>query len=370
MGRAVAWFEFPIHVESARCLAVQSVHSTCRLCQETCPTHAIRLDGQVELDEKACTGCGLCLAVCPTGVFTGIPWPVLLARAVRQSHEGHLSLGCAYTTASAAVILPCLGLLDDDLLLSLAALGVTGLTLHSADCATCPVGAERLIETHLARAQERWPDALDVTRERTAARKSVNLRSALEAAASRLETPVDRRGFFKLLGAQMGQAVGDKLPSLLPQEQPPAQEIPVELPERRRVLLQALGTRTLAFPRYSIGPACDDCQDAEPLCVRFCPSGALRREPLEGGARFILRPEHCMDCGQCAAICPQKAIRRDGLKTGAGEQVVRTFQAVRCQNCGRETTAAVDGLCPACRRHSDLQETLTRWLYHHGETGD
>ncbi len=356
------WSDIPIRLEPARCLAVRSSHSTCRRCVESCPAQAVRLDGQgLRLDEEACLGCGLCLAVCPADVFAlDDPWASsLVARAVEQAHEGHLDASCAYAAAPADLELPCLGLLNDDLLLTLAARGVTALTFHAADCSTCPIGAGSLIAAQVDRAQARWSGVLNVQWERTPTRESADPRSALSALTSPLQSSLDRRGFFKLLGAQAGRAVSERLAPLLSEQSSAAD---VQLPAARQALLQAVNGQQVAFPRYTITQACDDCQDAESLCARFCPTGALRREPIEGGVQFLFHPVLCTDCNQCVDLCPQSAVQREGVGPGHVPVVLHSFQTVRCQRCGRETAVAVDGLCPACQRQSHLQQTLAQWL--------
>lgn len=55
------------------CLSWQGV--VCRLCEESCEARAIRFRPALggyslpEIDEAACTGCGACLAACPTGTI-------------------------------------------------------------------------------------------------------------------------------------------------------------------------------------------------------------------------------------------------------------------------------------------------------------
>ncbi|MBX5198619.1 4Fe-4S dicluster domain-containing protein [Rhizobium sp. NZLR10] len=47
----------------------------CRSCDENCPDNAIRFRPRIggpffpEIDEKLCTGCDACLAVCPVGAI-------------------------------------------------------------------------------------------------------------------------------------------------------------------------------------------------------------------------------------------------------------------------------------------------------------
>lgn len=352
------WLDFPLQVDPARCLALQSTHSACRCCQEVCPAAAIRLTEQaVVLDEGACLGCGLCLTACPTGAlsYPTLSWSDLIARAAGQSREGHLSLGCAYAASTAAMTLPCLGLLDADLLLSLAAQGVRALSLHSAECASCPLGAGPLVEAHLSRAQSRWPDALEVTWQQGTARTTPDLWAALGALAHPPEAAVGRRGFLALVARQAKAALSEPPAAAAPAAEPAA------LPPSRWTLLRALGRGDgPAFPRYAISPACDDCQDAEALCARFCPSGALQRLRTDDLVGFVFQPELCLACDQCLNLCPQQAIRRADDVPGRGPLLLRRLAVRRCTRCGQEATVLVEGLCPACRRQEQQQAIWTQ----------
>lgn len=63
-----------------KCLAIGGVH--CRSCGDACPASALRFVPQVGgrylpvVAQDACTGCGACVAVCPTGaVDVRVPEP-------------------------------------------------------------------------------------------------------------------------------------------------------------------------------------------------------------------------------------------------------------------------------------------------------
>lgn len=70
-------------------------------CEAVCPEEAIRMDGRhlPQIDEPACTGCGLCVAVCPNDVLEMIPRPQKVYVACRIEEAGSLvtqkcSRGC------------------------------------------------------------------------------------------------------------------------------------------------------------------------------------------------------------------------------------------------------------------------------------
>lgn len=63
---------WPVRVEMGNgCLLGAGI--TCQLCTDACDSRALRFDlrvrpvGGIEIKADACTGCGACLAVCPTG---------------------------------------------------------------------------------------------------------------------------------------------------------------------------------------------------------------------------------------------------------------------------------------------------------------
>jgi Fe-S-cluster-containing hydrogenase component 2 len=355
-----------IETQPLSCLVRLYSHSECRRCQEVCPASAITLDGgRVRVDHSACVGCGLCISVCPTSVFSvrGLDLGAFLDKVVEGSGDT-LTLSCACTSAASetmsdtATVLPCLSMLDDDLVLALAGKGVRKLVLQMGDAERCVLHAGGLIDSTVARVQERWPGRLEVEmRHERGAPDDAAFSEVLDDLA---EHQVDRREFLRGI-VERARTVLDEAPADKKEWGP--RPLPTRIPTSRGVLLTSIHeSDPVAFPRIAISDSCDDCQDAYALCGRFCPSGALSRVESEANVEFVFQPEICVDCGQCAFVCPQDAILRQEEGPGRGAITLLTFPKGTCARCGREAANLVDGLCPACSRRSDLKGSFLDWV--------
>lgn len=134
----------------------------CRICEQTCTPHAIKINEEKfpTIEYAACRGCGACAAGCPTGA---LDLPCLnneqLEAATRAAVEfnplrpaivGYLCRWCAYSAADRAgtsrlqyppniinIQVPCTGRLNVDTLLTAFAEGADGVAVmgcHIQDC--------------------------------------------------------------------------------------------------------------------------------------------------------------------------------------------------------------------------------------------
>jgi Fe-S-cluster-containing hydrogenase component 2 len=355
-----------IETQPLSCLVRLYSHSECRRCQEVCPASAISLDGgRVRVDHSACVGCGLCISVCPTSVFSvrGLDLGVFLDKVV-EGGGVTLALSCACTSAACdtvsdtAATLPCLGMLDDDLVLALAGKGVRKLVLQMGDAERCVLHAGGLIGNTVARAQERWPGRLDVeVRQEHGAPEDAAFSEALDDLT---EHEVDRREFLRGI-VERARSVLDEAPAEKKEWGP--RPLPTRIPTSREILLASIHeSDPVAFPRIVITDGCDDCRDAHSLCDRFCPSGALSRLEGEANVEFVFRPEMCADCGQCVFVCPQDAIFRQGEGPGRDAITLRVLPKGTCARCGHVAANLIEGLCPTCARRSDLKDSFLGWV--------
>jgi ferredoxin len=278
----------------------------CTACADACPHDAITITRTVTIDPIDCTGCGLCVAACPSHALSPRT-PAPTARDVRCSQ-----------VAGDAPSVTCLARLQAS---DLVRMGATHerVTLGRGNCAACAVGSAAV------------PDAVAETIEIARGLLEVHDQPAafdvLEV--ERLDPSVDpralsRRDLFRAGWGQMKQAGGVAMAPLerLAPEAPAAADARPPLPAEHQRRLRALEVADLApdevvpFPLPAVADGCIFC----PACTRVCPTDAIRRvfddapataptggvggRPALGPMRIELDPDRCVGCDACVHVCP------------------------------------------------------------------
>lgn len=137
-----------IYVATDRCVPVQHRRSSCRRCVEVCPVDAIEYEGRkLTLTNAVCIGCGACATVCPTEALIPLdPTEAALkhrASSALKHNDGVACIACARIAAREGVSgdcfaeVPCLSRVNESLLLSLVAEGVSEVLLVDGGCHNC-----------------------------------------------------------------------------------------------------------------------------------------------------------------------------------------------------------------------------------------
>ena len=284
------------------CLAVRG--GSCRACAETCPHDAITITRTVTIDPIECTGCGLCVAACPS-----------FALAPRGRAPVDRAVRCSEVAGEAPSVI-CLARLQASDLVRMAAGG--DVTLARADCGGCEIGGPG-VPAAVARTVAAASDLLAL-HGRTLALEIVETE---RFDVPRDERELSRRELLRGGWSQMRRSSGTLLAplELLAESEPaPADRLalPVEHRRRMRTLelakLEVEATVPLRLPEVLDG--CILC----PACTRACPTNAIRRVfdgDAAGGARVELEADRCVGCDACVDACPVDVVRmRDDVQWG------------------------------------------------------
>jgi ferredoxin len=112
------------------------------------------------------------------------------------------------------------------------------------------------------------------------------------------------------------------------------------------------------IPAAAATLALDRCT-ACAVCVKGCPTGALRLTRTATAFSLIFDVSSCTDCGQCIRLCPERTLMRTGrsdwaeIVKGAGRELAHG-EARSCSRCSGSFTPGAfaagenTDLCPVC----------------------
>lgn len=352
-----------------RCLRRRHRSSTCRLCLDSCPVGAVGFDEVPSIDYSLCRGCGVCANLCPTDVFR-LKAPTYRTLLAEVKGKSAVEVTCSLMRHDRdAVVVPCLGYLNEAVLVGAVVQGVDGVILNVSGCPQCTLGS-----------------GLPVTRASLwRANRLLTLFGLASKVSARTDEPgrgygpedskhYSRRELFSYLGRGAREAVTGAGTSLIADGEVAAssrRSLQTGLPEKRSLLLNCLkrlgppSTRQtsaegLPFARVDIGEDCDGCG----MCITFCPTGALGWHDEEKKKTMIFSAGYCLACNLCRDVCPRDSIAL--LPEISLDDIVadtritlREYSVSICTGCGRRCIGtAGSGLCPGCMK----KDSLRRWL--------
>jgi ferredoxin len=324
------WERRPVALALEFCVRQRHRRSTCTRCVDVCPVGAITWDNGLEIDREACTGCGICAAVCPTAALeaSGSSNDELLAQVQRAvERRGWVAFACPRARQGGGAGAPgltvsCLGRLDEGLLVSAAACGAQSTWLVDGACEGCPQAVGRAVA---GAALARCNALLEAFGVPARAAFRPDLPGALQAGGGNGSAEgVSRRGLFKVLARETARAgqIGagpEQGMQARPEPRKTVGDLPRALPSSRLLLLAALkrlgapvaaalaGEEDGPFARFALGERCTGCQ----MCAFFCPTGALVKVEDEGRVGLAFRSALCTNCGLCRDICYRDAVVLD-----------------------------------------------------------
>ncbi len=367
--------ESPISIKQEACISVRSSFEGCNLCIDACPDDclAFKSSGHISFNADECSSCGVCVAICPSSVFTlkrhedSVVYDAAFD-AVEKSPE--LTFGCRYSVFSnsddaEAVILPCLAMLDETIITDAVLEGAESVSLE-APCEGCRVtyGMD-LIERAVNRATGLLA-ALD--NQATVSFKVTESESGKEAAAS-IGERFSRRSFLKDIGKTFArEAMKD---GEAPEESKIASGYlpPISLTHKRRRLNDIVKSLKTSAPEFTeksspfrvlrIKDNCTVCM----ACSAYCPTGALSRLEKPESADIFFEARICVKCQGCADLCPEDAISYDEKFTAqtalAGQHVVFKKKMNVCLSCDRPFMPKnAEERCQACVKLGKFQRGL------------
>ncbi len=378
----------PLRLYEGQCLRERDRTVECESCASHCPVDAIDLDSKVEVDFEACIDCGICVRLCPAGVFESRLSEDTFLGKIQQKLDDSDAIGfsCAKQLEEYGregsfpqVELPCLGRLTETMLVGAAAFGAKNIWLDLRGCEECDCAVGALLAKDLVVAIDRLLEAWDHQVEFSLAAAPPELAQGAteaESAPAGETEEYDRRELLTKFGREMlagglGLAEGriDRVANVF---DPPSDEyFTYRLPRRRELFLRL--TKKIGGPEKKVILAdglpfygleldhhlCNFCGN----CATFCPTKALELESKELTAELKFTLSRCLGCDLCLEVC-----RPDALKSAPRIDLGDIFaertgslseqQYYKCEKCKQPFASATEReLCDFCRlREEKLQD--------------
>ncbi len=320
--------ETTITVVPKRCSYIRNWHSTCRYCLSVCQHDAIeRSLGRLKINSEKCTGCGACVAACPTSaMLTSAPNQNEIVRQAKESarrNAGSAAFICEkqaleqHVDTERVVVLPCLNYLDEYLISGLFALKFKRVVLFSCGCDDCEMDCSEPYLDQMIQSTHHLLEQWNVSGTFATLDAVVPALVLADSKKRRTSIQSDRREAFKQGGASAlefaWQSVSDAIGSFTGEE--PRKDGDKQIIVRAEERFDAKSYRSVRMLAM-----------LDHIGIR--PRGATVESRM--WASVNIDPNRCRYCGACALMCVTQALKyeknADGLAT-------LTFQPSLCINC-------------------------------------
>ena len=337
---------FPLRVEANNCVNQDNL-KVCERCKDACPHGAIDFENnRPKVDTSKCTVCGLCFSECPVRVFD-----IEIDLTEFFQNKKNYLVGCYLSDLKEEldIKVPCLGLLNEELLTTLALDGGGQVVLDTSKCQTCP---QKEVYNFIKNYIERANLLIHYYKGEGEVRE---LKEEEDISALKAENEV-----FELFEEE-----GGKKPFVSKKINVPLWRQlffeKVKLLNREEVCYRPTEEPSLRFTTPKLDP--QKCKRSN-VCSFWCPTKALSSDEKAVYFTQIL----CTDCGLCEKICPNGAITLEkkfvprwnimGAKTVVGKGEKKT-----CKGCGKEFVGPPgEEYCLYCRKEREMENLIKQFL--------
>lgn len=363
-----------IKLDENRCLNLMHNGVECSHCIGHCPTEAIVYYGnRITLLRDECTGCGVCLSDCPTGVFQSSQWDeTQIIRDIEKKEWKVTEFFCArhslpykidQSEEQGAVQLPaCLSALSRGAWFEVCL--KTEIEIHLDQCEECPMAKTITRLEHNVSTAAEWLEATGNKSSITYIHQSPQgkVKKRFMAIGTGLKVTSRRDLFVSLIKN------GKRLQSNEPDKENETTSIIQKnlrngyLSEWQKRLAEVFpqNVKDVSNPAYwptiEINEQCVNCG----MCANFCPSGALQTIEEEGVCNRYFTSGRCLDCRICQLFCPRGAISRDRQKVERpfDDKKIHSAPSTKCKRCHSVTVTNGDDLCYWCKQETCVENGL------------
>ena len=345
-----------------RCISVRNRNAKCSKCVDACIAGAIEVAlNKLTIDPGACVGCGACVAVCPTEALVSLDplqedLAASIAKALGQS-EGIAAIACARMASKQIgdpekfAVVPCLGRVDEETIVSLAARGVKDIVLVDGTCETCKYGkvsplVDEAMETAIRLLEALGSDAV-VTRDSAFPPEIVAQDDRKVVGASRRRFFSNAGGYAKSAAMTVAEkAVDDALNQSREKKLLTLRDrlgagksgrLPTFTADRNMRIMDDLWRLAEAAEERGGAVPGEAGGDPEALGGTEGAAPAFDEEAVIDTRLFgamDIDPEKCSGCGMCVMFCPTGALAYSTLEEPESDEMrYLEFQASDCTQC-------------------------------------
>jgi MinD superfamily P-loop ATPase len=368
-----------IAVHEQRCISLRNRNAGCTRCMDVCTSGALSYkDNTAAVDSALCIGCGTCATACPSSAIEilSLSDEELTARikAAIVATEGHPAIACqvAVDTSlgegvdeSLVCVVPCLGRVDESILIGAAAYKAKQVSLFCHDCGHCAHAPAKAMIDEVIKSSGSILTAFGSPLTIVLSEDIHALASSCNNADT-VEEGLSRRDFFFLVKHRSVSVVREAT-EYQAGRSPQSAELPAGTPfekvGRTGTLSQFVPSRRVRIYNYlrqlgkpvtkqvdsrivgSLVIAEDRCNACR-MCAVFCPTGAIKK--LDDGKNFGIAhwPCACMQCRLCESLCPKEAIAVDSrvsVDTFLGKKAVM-YQMERQAGSSNQASSSLEKL--------------------------